>query len=71
MVGEQVSPEQVTAWIKSGQLRAIDLAKPGAKRPRYRIAVEDLAAFESRHAVSGPAATVSRPRRDDSVTAYY
>jgi len=33
-----VAPETVISWIRSGELKAIDVsARPGIGRPRYRI----------------------------------
>lgn len=67
----QVSPETVIAEIRAGRLRAIDLARPGSRRPRYRIAVEDLEAFENRRTVVTPAKLPVRPRRDQGVARFY
>jgi hypothetical protein len=53
----QVDPSTVRWWIESGQLRAINVARPGARRPRYRISLIDLAAFENSRAVA------PKPRR--------
>ncbi|MBN2292341.1 MAG: helix-turn-helix domain-containing protein [Pirellulales bacterium] len=36
-----VTPERVICWIKSGKLRAFNLSE-GTKRPRYRVAPDDL-----------------------------
>lgn len=38
--------ETVCGWIKSGELKAINLARRGAMKPRFRISPESLAAFE-------------------------
>lgn len=41
-----VSPAKVLALIKSGQLRAINLATRHGGRPRYAIDLADVEAFE-------------------------
>jgi excisionase family DNA binding protein len=42
-----VSEGTVLGWIASGQLRAVNVGrKPGAKKPRWRITLEALEAFE-------------------------
>lgn len=47
----RVGVEKVHGWIRNGELRAINVAKQLGLRPRYRIDVEDLKAFEDRRAV--------------------
>ena len=47
-----VGTHKVNAWVQSGELRAINLArKPPDGRPRYAIDVEDLKVFEQRRQV--------------------
>lgn len=41
-----VNVTKVLAWINGGELRAVNVASKGSKLPRYRIAEDDLAAFE-------------------------
>jgi hypothetical protein len=42
----------VVGWIRSGELRAFDVARKGTTRPRYRIPVSALSEFqEKRQAV--------------------
>jgi hypothetical protein len=52
----------VLAWIKNGELRAIDIRAKltTSKRPRWKILPEDLAAFLERRACKP---TVQQPRR--------
>ncbi len=48
-----VSVDKVLAWIRSGELRAINAATSQVGRPRFLISRADLAAFEqSREVVS-------------------
>jgi hypothetical protein len=44
-------PETVIAWIRNGELAAINLARRGSLRPRYRVSPEALAAFEQARSV--------------------
>lgn len=37
-----VSINKVHAWIVSGELRAVNVASAGSKRPRYRVAPDAL-----------------------------
>ena len=43
-----VSKETVIGWIKSGELRAFDVALVLGNRPCYRIAEDDIQAFEEK-----------------------
>jgi len=58
-----VSPEKVLGWIKSGELRAVNVAtRREGRKPRYRIDEGDLLAFEAARAPQ-PAPPMSRRRR--------
>jgi hypothetical protein len=57
-----VSVDKVASWIKTGELRAINVARRGNGRPRWRIAPADLAIFESVRAAT-PVESGSRRRR--------
>jgi hypothetical protein len=43
-------PHAILALIRAGELRAVNIAAPGANRPHWRILPNDLAAFEARRA---------------------
>lgn len=59
-----VAENKVTAWIKTGELKAIDLSRLRGQRPRYAIDVADLARFEeSRVVVPDNAQPARRLRR--------
>ncbi|MFH1269018.1 MAG: helix-turn-helix domain-containing protein [Planctomycetota bacterium] len=61
-----ISVNKVHEWIASGELRAVNMAtKPGG-RPRWKIDVADLEAFEERRA-NTPAPKPSRRRRKTDV----
>ena len=58
-----VSNEKILAFIRSGQLRAVNGALPGRKqRPRWLVDVDDLRAFEESRA-NRPAPDKPAPRR--------
>lgn len=42
-----VSSDKILIWIRSGELRAIDVSN-GNERPRYLIDLADIVAFEQR-----------------------
>ena len=56
-----ISPAKVIAWIRAGELRAINAAARPTGRPRYLIDVADLAEFAARRSTVSPPAP--RPRR--------
>jgi excisionase family DNA binding protein len=57
----KVSPDKVRGWIRSGELKATNVAKPGNK-PKYRIDPADFDSFLLRHAAV-VAAPLGRRRR--------
>jgi excisionase family DNA binding protein len=58
-----VSRDTVLGWIASGELRALNVAPRSSRRPRWRIAPEDLAAFELARAANAPPPATPRRRR--------
>jgi len=58
----RVSPEKVLAWIRKAELRAINVSD-GNRRPRYRVAPEDLEAFLERRVVQPPPVIQRRRRK--------
>jgi excisionase family DNA binding protein len=67
-----VTAGTVLAWLRSGELRAINVGRRvGARKPRWRITPEALAAFERRRTPSPtPAPTRRRKRAADHVMFY-
>jgi excisionase family DNA binding protein len=67
-VGAQLSVgrSKVMAWIKSGELRAVNLATKTSGRPRFRIDVADLKAFEQQRLVRPHEAQPRHRRRSRS-----
>lgn len=57
-------PETVIGWIRSGELRAINLARPGSLKPRFRISYEALELFELARAVVPREPVVRKPKID-------
>jgi len=53
-----VHPLKVLGWIRSGELRALNVAARPNGRPRWRITQQDIAEFEA-----GRAATPPPPKR--------
>lgn len=67
-----ISPDKVVAWIRAGELRAIDASTSRSQRPRYLIDIEDLRAFEDRRSVSPhPKPRRRRQKRDAKVIEFY
>ncbi len=58
----RVSPDRIRAWIKRGELSAIDTAPPRSGRPRYIVLPAHLEAFEQQHRAM-TTATKHTPRR--------
>jgi hypothetical protein len=54
-----VSADKVVGWIRTGELRAADLAQRRGGRPRYRVSLADVEVFLQRRS----AAPTPRPRR--------
>jgi excisionase family DNA binding protein len=67
-----VSVRTVRAWIRAGELKAINVSrKPGSRKPRYRITQTALDAFEAAR-TSGPSAPKPRRRKSsEEVVAFY
>ena len=66
-----ISPDKVTAWIKSGELRAIDASTGRGQRPRYLIDLDDLLDFEARRAVTPAPKPRTRQRQSDQTIEFY
>ena len=67
-----ISVEKVVAFIRSGELRAINAASPGRnQRPRFLIDIVDLEDFEQRRAVSPPPKQTPRRHQRETPGDYY
>lgn len=58
-----VDPSKVIVWIRSGELRAVNVATSTTGRPRYKIPLDAICEFESRRSARKPVAAVRRKRR--------
>ena len=65
-----VAHEKILAWIKSGELRAINVATRPTGRPRYLIDEADLLAFEAKRSNSPTPAKKRRSRKQSEVPQY-
>ena len=68
-----VSIDKVHAFIRSGELRAINVADRSARLPRYRIRLADIEAFEAGRANQSPPEPPRRKRKQQPapVKEYY
>ena len=58
--------ETIHAFIRSGELKAINFARPGCnQRPRYKIDIRDLEDFERRRQVSPAPSKPPRRKRKE------
>jgi len=64
---------KVLAWIRSGELKAMNAAEKLGGRPRYLVDKSDLAAFEKgRQVIPTPLQSNRRKHKNDScVTEYF
>jgi hypothetical protein len=58
-----IKAERVISMIRAGLIRAIDVASPGSRRPRFRIHEADLIAFEVSREVKPASKKVAQKRR--------
>lgn len=61
-----VSSSKITAFIKSGELRAINVATRPNQRPRYLIDRADIESFERSREVQPSTPTTQKLRRRSS-----
>jgi len=58
-----IDAQKVLAWIRSGELRAIDASTTPGGRRRFLIDVADIASFEERRTVQPPPTPAERRRQ--------
>ena len=58
-----IAPDKVLAWIRSGELKAINGCTVASSVPRYLIDINDIEDFERRRCVAPAPAKPSRRRR--------
>ena len=68
-----VALDKVLGWIRSGELRAVNVATRQGGQPRWRISPSDLALFEASRSSQPSSPRVARARRkkDNDVFEYY
>jgi Helix-turn-helix domain len=66
----RVGKDKIRAWIRRGELRAINTAASACARPRFIILREDLAAFENIRTGGPPPKPPRRRRRQEAVDYY-
>jgi excisionase family DNA binding protein len=67
-----VNEGTVLAWIRSGELRAVNVScRQNGRRPTWRISRERLQEFLRRREVGPPVVKTRRPRYDGSYTRFF
>jgi excisionase family DNA binding protein len=67
-----VSPDKIVGWIRSGELRAVNIAANPKGRPRYIIDPKDVEAFEARRSIhKTPSVPRRRKRTSDDVIEFF
>ena len=67
-----VGEHTVLGWIRSGELRAINVGRrPGARKPRWRASAEALAAFELLRTPSPPPPRTRRRKQSTDIVEFY
>jgi hypothetical protein len=67
----RVSPDRVRAWIKAGELAALDTAARRRGKPRYVILPHHLVEFERHRRPAPPPSPARRRRKKSSEIDYY
>jgi hypothetical protein len=66
-----IDPAKVIAWIRAGELRAIDASTHPGGRPRYLIDVADILIFEQRRSATPAPAAPRRRRKPEGVIEFF
>lgn len=67
-----VGEHTVLTWIRSGELRAVNVGRrPDGKKPRWRITEEALAVFEVARTSAPPKPRAPRRKRPNDVIDFY
>jgi excisionase family DNA binding protein len=66
----RVSPDRIRAWIKSGELQAVNVSQHRCSRPRFVVLPHHLAEFERDRQV-GPPPKAPRRRKKTAEIDYY
>jgi excisionase family DNA binding protein len=67
-----VTVHTVLTWIRSGELKAVNVGRtPGARKPRWRVSEEALAEFEAKRTQMPPVPRSKRRKRPTDVIEFY
>jgi transposase len=66
-----VSADKIVAWIRSGELRGVNVAAKSNGRPRYVVDEADLAAFELRRTAKPKEAATKRRKANQNVIQFF
>ena len=67
-----VGEHTVLSWIRSGELRAINVGRrPGSRKPRWRVTAEAIEAFELTRTHNPPPPRTRRRKRQAEVIQFY
>jgi hypothetical protein len=61
----------VLGWIRSGELRACNVAQRAGGRPRWRILLGDLAAFQAARSAQPPRPAARRRKATPGVITFF
>jgi excisionase family DNA binding protein len=67
----RVSPDKVRAWIKRGELSAINTSDRRCARPRFVVTAESLTSFERSRAAAAPDAPKPKRIKRTPLVDYY
>jgi len=66
-----VGPKTVLTWIRSGELKALNVARRiSTRKPRWRITEEAMQAFLAIRSTSPSPPVIRRRKRDSSINYY-
>lgn len=65
-----IKPERVIEFVRSGELAAVNVARRGCRRPRFRISPDALARFEAARSGASPVALPRQRRRAQQTSDY-
>jgi hypothetical protein len=66
-----IDAHKILSWVRSGELRAIDVSTRRGGKPRYLIDQADIAVFEQRRTVQPPAPIPRRRRKASNIVEYF
>ena len=66
-----VTEHTVLGWIRTGELRAVNVGRNSARKPRWRITQESMAAFEQLRTPTPPLPRTQRRKRAPEVIQFY